>query len=540
MKEILVIALARLGDLVQCFPAISDLGRLPEVNGVDVLVQKDLLPLAKLHPGIRRVIPFAGDDLLSAIQHDTDWIEQGMPLVDELLSTLENPRPDVIVNLTHTAFSGKLSGILPSREVRGRSFQPETETILADRWSRYFFTLLESRSCNAFNLTDIHRDIAGGIRGLCEKPHLPQRALKYAAEKLRTFRRRPLIALGIGAHHVLRRWPVEEWRRTAVELQRSCRADIVLVGDASDRGAAEAVAEPLGKHALNLCGLTDVEQLSAILDRCDLFLGHDSGPLHLAATLQKPCVGLYFAMASAWETAPYVSRGITIEPDLPCYPCSEEGRCPDPKCHRVVTPEAVAATAKLALRGEIPELRSDCIIRITDFDPEYRLVLDGSRKEGDEKRLFWGGILPAVLNTDATFDKDNLSLYVYGHFQRHWEWDLQQLKHSVLTSVQRTLTDLQISPKTGMPEDPLLQNHPSLTAEYPIFRPLLDLYKVDCLAGDGKAVTALERILAAQDRLLQRISIVEEVLTSDLKSRIAQAMDQFEKVTVEPPLTPVL
>lgn len=533
MKNILVIALARLGDLIQCFPAISDLRRLPDTKSVDVLVQKDLLPLAKMHPGIRRAIPFAGDELLAAINSETDWFDLGMPLVDELLSALEEQPPDVIVNLTHTPFSAKLCSALPAAEVRGRTYQPGAGIALPDVWSRYFFTLLESRAHNAFNLVDVHRDIASGKRGVVDKLMIPSSAKRFAVEKLAGLKGRRRIALGIGAHHPLRRWQIDLWLETALLIHNRGDVDVVLVGGESEREAAERITSALGNHGLNLCGQTDLPQLCAVLQRCDLFLGQDSGPLHLAALLKIPSVGLFLAMASAWETAPYVDGGVTIEPDISCYPCSENSACPDPQCHRVLSPEMVADTTLQTLRGEVSDLRSDCIIRITGFDQDYRLTLDGSRKPGDEQRLFWGSIMNAVLNADTNINKDNLTLYAYGNSQRDWEWKLQQFKHTVLMLVQKTLTGIHTTSKTVAPDDPLLEQQPALTAEYAMFRPLLDLYKVDCIVADGNNTSPFERILSAQDKLLKRIGIIEQVLAGDLQARITRAVNRFEKGAVE-------
>ena len=84
MERILVIALARLGDLAQCFPAFSDLNRLCGGRGIALLVQKDLVPLAKLHPSARDIIPFDGDVLLGSLKEKGGWSKGAFTYLDVL------------------------------------------------------------------------------------------------------------------------------------------------------------------------------------------------------------------------------------------------------------------------------------------------------------------------------------------------------------------------------------------------------------------------------------------------------------------------
>jgi heptosyltransferase II len=134
-------------------------------------------------------------------------------------------------------------------------------------------------------------------RGACPlEPWPPPRlvvpeASKRAWRETRGARQRPVLALAPGASFDPRRWPAERY----AELARWAVTqgwDVVLTGSAGER--------PLGAHIVALAGC-DIElvmgdsvmDLAQCLDMADAFVGNDSGPLHIAAALGKPCVGVY-------------------------------------------------------------------------------------------------------------------------------------------------------------------------------------------------------------------------------------------------------
>ncbi len=98
------------------------------------------------------------------------------------------------------------------------------------------------------------------------------------------------VGLGIGASNRRRCWPIERF----IDLERVLAAQFgmraILIGgriDTVPQVAALAVADgrPLG-----LAGQLTLRETAAILSRCRLFVGNDSGPLHLAAAVDTPCV----------------------------------------------------------------------------------------------------------------------------------------------------------------------------------------------------------------------------------------------------------
>jgi heptosyltransferase-1 len=104
--------------------------------------------------------------------------------------------------------------------------------------------------------------------------------------------RNRVVVLNPGAGRPTKRWPVERFRVLAAHLAGQARAHVLVVwGPGEDRQAA-AIAGPPG-HRVVLGPPTSLVQLIAVLRRASLLVAADTGPLHLAAALGTPCLGLY-------------------------------------------------------------------------------------------------------------------------------------------------------------------------------------------------------------------------------------------------------
>lgn len=102
-----------------------------------------------------------------------------------------------------------------------------------------------------------------------------------------------LIALGIGASQEKRQWPIERFGAAAAALRRKWpEAKFLIVGDSTDAQLAERLRELLGSALLNFAGKCSIGQSAALLSRCRLYVGNDSGPMHMAAAMQVPVVEL--------------------------------------------------------------------------------------------------------------------------------------------------------------------------------------------------------------------------------------------------------
>lgn len=131
-----------------------------------------------------------------------------------------------------------------------------------------------------------------------------------------------IIALNLGTTWATKRWDVENF--ADVIQQIFCLAPeikVVLTGSSTERELAEGL--PVSRSVVNLVGKTDILQLGALLERCEVCLTSDSGPMHIAAAVGTPTVAL-FGPTSPARHQPYGTGHTIIEKAVSCRPCYKQ------------------------------------------------------------------------------------------------------------------------------------------------------------------------------------------------------------------------
>jgi lipopolysaccharide heptosyltransferase II len=175
-----------------------------------------------------------------------------------------------------------------------------------------------------------------------------------------------IVVLHVSAGNPFRRWPEAFFVAAAATLAAAgARRRIVLSSGPSDRDAASRIAAAargrLGPDAGTIVDLGefDLQELRALIGRSRLFVGGDSGPLHIAASTPTPIVGIYgptlAARSAPWRAATAIT--VSVEPPyLPCRPCDQRVCAPgDFRCLTQLGPDLVIAAAERALAAGPPD-----------------------------------------------------------------------------------------------------------------------------------------------------------------------------------------
>jgi len=157
------------------------------------------------------------------------------------------------------------------------------------------------------------------------------------------------IAVGAGASYGSAKcWPPERFAAALNDLLKHMDAEVILFGTAGEVPVNDAIVAKLGKPAINLTGRTNIAELPALLSRCQIFLGNDSGAMHVAAAVGLPVVAV-FGPTDPLGTAPVTLRCSIVQEKPYCSPCFLR-RCPtDHRCMTAVRPAAVSAAVALWL-----------------------------------------------------------------------------------------------------------------------------------------------------------------------------------------------
>lgn len=164
-----------------------------------------------------------------------------------------------------------------------------------------------------------------------------------------------VLAVNVGATRPQKRWFAASF---AQALDGLADTPCVLVGSGAEDSALAADVVRLTQRArpVNLVGKTSVKTLAAVLQRCDLLLSADSGPMHLATAVGTPTLALFGSTDPA-VTGPFDARSETIYKALPCAPCGNHPTCEGRyDCLRAITPDEVALAARRLLRLRRGEL----------------------------------------------------------------------------------------------------------------------------------------------------------------------------------------
>ena len=164
----------------------------------------------------------------------------------------------------------------------------------------------------------------------------------------------PIVALNLGTTWATKRWDVTNFADLIQQIARLLpEIKIVLVGSPEERELADAL--PAALSVINLVGKTEILQLGALLERCEVCVTGDSGPMHIAAAVGTPTVAL-FGPTSPARHQPYGTGHTVIEKPVSCRPCYKQACYRQDAPHlcmkEIGTPEVVTALAN-KLRQEL-------------------------------------------------------------------------------------------------------------------------------------------------------------------------------------------
>jgi heptosyltransferase-1 len=170
-----------------------------------------------------------------------------------------------------------------------------------------------------------------------------------------------IVVMHVSAGNPFRRWPLASFAEVAAALATSGDAVRVIVtsGPSEADAAAQVIAAARAQLPPDLhrrvpdCGDLPLPELRALLDRAVLFIGGDSGPMHVASTTAVPMVSLYGptlpARSAPWRSGRRLALAIEIS-GLDCRPCDQRVCKPgDFRCLTRISAEAVIAASRRLL-----------------------------------------------------------------------------------------------------------------------------------------------------------------------------------------------
>jgi N-acetylglucosaminyldiphosphoundecaprenol N-acetyl-beta-D-mannosaminyltransferase len=169
---------------------------------------------------------------------------------------------------------------------------------------------------------------------------------------------RVVIHAGSGGYSMARRWDAQKFAQVADRLVETYQAEIILVGTKDDDGLAVKTA--MKHEPVDMIGKTKLDTLARLITDADLFIGADSGVMHIASATGTPIVTVFGpSNPDAWSPWTPGRNSIVVRSVPECSPCSYVGHsiglregCAARTCMRMVMPEDVFAAAKQILDND--------------------------------------------------------------------------------------------------------------------------------------------------------------------------------------------
>jgi ADP-heptose:LPS heptosyltransferase len=168
-----------------------------------------------------------------------------------------------------------------------------------------------------------------------------------------------LIALGFTASKESKCWPLDSFREVIQNLSKhSASTKFILIGSQHDKIKAEILAKNL-PDVIDMTGKLSLVETAALIKICHMFVGNDSGPVHIAAAVKTPVIEIFNYPGDTeryFETvpirfAPKIHNKIVLKPVLPGSTQTKEFINSHSHCIKQITVEQVLDSIQ-QIRGQ--------------------------------------------------------------------------------------------------------------------------------------------------------------------------------------------
>ncbi len=309
-RRVLLTRMKFVGDVVLTTPVIRSVrNALPDAY-IAYMGEKKAVSLLERNPNLNEIIPFDFDKPAILEQSRVAWHLRRQRF-DLAIDLFGNPRSALLTYLT-----GAKTRVGPLRKGRGSLYTIQ----VADDG--------KPKSAIAFHNQSIE---AAGISPTSHKTEIfisddeRREARIYLQwldhESVPLDMTKPLVGIHAGASWPAKMWFPEKFAQLADHIKAALGAEVILVAGPKD---AEATQQVLDHAVSNIKVVRDLplRQLAAIISHCSAFVANDAGPMHIAAALGVPTIGLFGpGEENIWFPYDSTEGHTALRKDVPCHPC---------------------------------------------------------------------------------------------------------------------------------------------------------------------------------------------------------------------------
>lgn len=338
-KNILIIKPSSIGDVIHALPFLKALRERYPDAAISWLINRGIDEIIRNNPYLNEVILFERKKWGSF-----DDIGYKFKGIAEFLRELRRKQFDLVVDLQGLFRSGVIAYLSGASYRIGFANAREFSPIFYNY--RVSHPPVEMHAVDRYLL--IAKELGADITIKDFTINIPLNEEKYIDSLIGMNKRSALIAINPSARWETKMWPLNKYAELADRIASGLNAQIIFIGSRKDEERINMLSSLVKTKPINLCGKTNLLQLTALLKKTALLITNDSGPMHIAAAVETHVVAI-FGPTRPMRTGPYGKGHIVLQGTLPCINCLKK-RCRDLKCMEAISVNEVFNSAKELLK----------------------------------------------------------------------------------------------------------------------------------------------------------------------------------------------
>jgi len=342
--KILIIRLSAIGDVIRTLPALRALRNKYPAAYIAWVVEENAQDILQGHPDLDKLFIFKRKKWTKEIFSMRKFFNP-FKEVTGFFREIREENFDLVLDFHGILKSGVISFFsgVPLRAGFSRNYSKECNYLFNN-----YHVILETDKINRINRNlNFIRFLGIDYDDDDQKPIIPitdkdRHYIDNFFKEKDLNKHTPLIAIhpGTSKKTPYKRWDVAYYATVADKLIERLDANIIWTWGPGEIETSEAVVERMKCESTIACKTENLRQLAEIFRRCNIFLGSDSGPMHIASFVKTPVVAIY-GPTNHVVNAPYEKNPhIMLRKDLSCSPCRKRD-CKSVRCMTMVKPDEV-------------------------------------------------------------------------------------------------------------------------------------------------------------------------------------------------------
>lgn len=343
--KILILRLSAVGDVLRTLPAVMALKEYFPSSHIAWVVEEPSKTLLESQPEIDQVIVFPRKRWAEGMK-SIGKVWKTFKEMGQFVLELRKEKFDFVLDFHGIIKSGMISFLSgsPKRIGYDRKSSKEGNFVLSNTKIKLPKEKISRYQRNFALLKGVGLE----VKDFDARLHIPQRDKEYIESflvRLNPPLRRPSIAIHAGTNPkaVFKRWMPGHYAQLADRLIRELDATVIFTWGPGELESVEAIRKEMREQSVLGPETETLTQLGELFRRCDLYVGGDTGPMHIASLMGTPVLVIYGPTDPVFNEP--LGRHKKVIKDVGCNPCRKRS-CQDLKCLKLITVDDVLKATK--------------------------------------------------------------------------------------------------------------------------------------------------------------------------------------------------